>query len=63
MGRDERKNRMHKLRTSIKKYNIFWWVDSFIQAAFTKHLENFPIIEDFDYISQIVRQRTTHSGQ
>jgi len=62
MGGDERKNRMHKLRTSIKKYDIFWWVDTFIQAAFTKHLENFPIIEDFDYIAQIVRQRTKHGA-
>ena len=38
MDRDERKNRMRKLRTSIKKYDIFRWVDSFIQAAFTKKL-------------------------
>ncbi len=53
MQPDERKQRMKKLRQSIKKQNIFWWVDSFLQAAFTEKLFSFPILEDYDYSAQL----------
>lgn len=53
MSKEERRMRMRKLRQSIKKHDIFWWVDSFLQAAFTEKLYSFPILEDYDYISQI----------
>ncbi len=53
MPRDERRVRMHKLRQSIKKADIFWWVDSFIQAAFTEKLYSFPVLEDYDYSAQV----------
>jgi len=47
MSKGERQLRMRKLRQSIRKYDIFWWVDRFLEAAFAKHLDNFPILEDF----------------
>ncbi|MBW1739809.1 MAG: hypothetical protein JRJ42_01600, partial [Deltaproteobacteria bacterium] len=40
-----------KLRTSVKKQDIYWWVNSFLQAAIAKRLDNFPIVED--YLPQI----------
>ncbi|RLC12970.1 MAG: trehalose-6-phosphate synthase, partial [Deltaproteobacteria bacterium] len=39
--------RMKKLRTSVKKQDIYWWVNSFLQAAIAKRLDNFPIVEDY----------------
>ncbi len=47
MPRDARRVRMRKLRHSIRKYNIFWWVNSFLQAAIAKHLDNFPLVDDY----------------
>jgi trehalose 6-phosphate synthase len=47
MTRDERRKRMKKLRKTTKKRDIYWWVDSFLQAAIHKGLQHFPIIEDY----------------
>lgn len=47
MSRDERRQRMKKLRTSIKRHDIYWWVNSFLDAAIAKHLNNFPIMEEY----------------
>jgi trehalose 6-phosphate synthase len=33
MDMDERRWRMHKLRKSVARRDVFWWVDSFLQAA------------------------------
>ncbi len=53
MSDDEKRSRMRKMRQGIKKQDIFWWVDTFLQAAFTENLDNFPVLEPYDYISQI----------
>jgi len=42
MNGRERRARMGKLRDSVRRNNIYWWVDSFLQAAFAKHLDDFP---------------------
>lgn len=47
MPKKERRSRMHKLRQSIRKTDIYWWVNSFLLAAIAKRLDNFPIIEDY----------------
>lgn len=47
MDREERRTRMHKLRQSVRKFNIFWWVGRFLEAAFAKNLDSFPVIEDY----------------
>jgi len=38
MSTDERRRRMHGLRKSVARRDVFWWVDSFLQAAFTREL-------------------------
>jgi trehalose 6-phosphate synthase len=47
MSREERKSRMKKLRQTIRRQGIFWWVDSFLRAAFAKDLRDFPRLEDY----------------
>ena len=42
MGEAERQARMRRMRRSIREYDVFWWVDSFLQAAITKDLRAFP---------------------
>jgi trehalose 6-phosphate synthase len=36
MSTGERRSRMRRLRTSIAKRDIFWWLDSFLRAAIAK---------------------------
>jgi trehalose 6-phosphate synthase len=47
MERSEKRRRMRKLRESVRKQNIFWWVESFLQAAFARNLEDFPPVEEY----------------
>jgi trehalose-6-phosphate synthase len=42
MDIDERQARMRRLKRLIREYDIFWWVDSFMNAAFTRDLSDFP---------------------
>ncbi|NJB66888.1 trehalose 6-phosphate synthase [Desulfobaculum xiamenense] len=46
---DEKRARMHKMQTAIRKYDIYWWVDSFLKAAFDRQLDDFPPQEVVDY--------------
>ena len=50
MPSDERHRRMQQLRASVKEYDIYWWVDSFLQAAIAKDLQSFPKVELDDYL-------------
>ena len=43
----ERQYRMHKLRQTIRRHDIFWWVDSFLNASIAKSLDNFPVVADY----------------
>jgi trehalose 6-phosphate synthase len=43
----ERHARMHRLRQSIKRHDIFWWVDSFLKASIAKSLDSFPVVDDY----------------
>ncbi len=45
MDKKEQHSRMSRLRRSIGKYTIFWWVNSFLRAAIAKNLDNFPPLE------------------
>jgi trehalose 6-phosphate synthase/phosphatase len=47
MDTEEKRSRMKKLRMCIRKQNIFWWVNSYLQAAIAKRLDNFPVLEDY----------------
>ena len=49
MEKHARIERMHQLRTIVRKYDIFWWVDSFLEAAFGRLLQDFPQQDSVDY--------------
>jgi len=42
MGKDERRARMRRLRDVVRKRDIFWWVNTFLNAALSKDLKFFP---------------------
>lgn len=48
---EEKRKLMHKLRTSVRKYDIYWWVDSFLHAAFGRQLDDFHHVEGVDFHS------------
>jgi len=47
MDRSERQRRMRRLRKTVRKHDIFWWVDSFLLAAIATSLDSFPVIDDY----------------
>src|SRR6185295_7393019 len=47
MGKAERQARMRRMRRSIREFDVFRWVDSFLQAAMTKDLRAFPQPESY----------------
>jgi trehalose 6-phosphate synthase len=47
MDETERVARMRRMRRSIRRYDVFWWVDSFLRAAITKDLRAFPLPENY----------------
>lgn len=47
MPAKERKKRMHKMRREVKKYDIFWWVETFLSAATSKVLKDFMQVEEY----------------
>ena len=42
MPEGERVARMRGLRRSIRRQDVFWWVDSFLRAAIARELSDFP---------------------
>ena len=42
MPQDERLARMRAMRRSIRRQDVFWWVDSFLRAAIARDLSDFP---------------------
>jgi trehalose 6-phosphate synthase len=42
MDAGERRARMRNMRRSIRENDVFWWVDSYLRAAITKDLSDFP---------------------
>ncbi len=47
MPSDERRKRMRRLREVVRREDIFWWTDSFLAAAFSRRLDEFPVHEYF----------------
>jgi trehalose 6-phosphate synthase len=47
MGQEDRRSRMKRLQRSIREFDIFWWVDSFLNAAIEKNLSDFAVVEDY----------------
>lgn len=44
---DERIQRMRSLRKIVKKKDVFWWLNSFLNAAIQKDLSNFPQVDEY----------------
>jgi trehalose 6-phosphate synthase len=42
MNLETRKNRMIRLQQSIQKYDIYWWLNSFLNAAMAVKIDKFP---------------------
>ncbi len=47
MPEDERRRRMGRLRAGIRRQDVYWWVDAFLQAAFAKRLDQLPVQEEY----------------
>jgi trehalose-6-phosphate synthase len=43
----ERRQRMRRLRQAVRRNDVFWWVNSFLSAAFATSLDRFPLVEDY----------------
>jgi trehalose 6-phosphate synthase len=43
----ERRRRMQALRRKVRKFDIYWWVDSYLNAIFAHDLKAFPPLEDY----------------
>ena len=43
----ERRTRMIRMRKSIREYDIFWWMNSYLRAAIAQDLDAFPAIADY----------------
>ena len=43
MAPAEREARMRRMRRSIRKQDVFWWVDAFLKAAISRDLRDFPL--------------------
>ncbi|QGY38966.1 glycosyltransferase [Pseudodesulfovibrio cashew] len=47
--REERRSHMTHLRDQVRKNNIYWWVDSFLQAGISKTLVDFPEVDTLKF--------------
>ena len=47
MKADERKKRMRKMRSAVRRYDIFRWTNAFLETAIGRGLENFPPLDDY----------------
>ena len=47
LGRREERQRMLRLRRAVADYDIYRWVDAFLEAAISRDLDDFPIHEEY----------------
>ena len=47
MPRTERRRRMTALRRSVRRQDVFGWVNGFLEAAIARDLDAFPLPEDY----------------
>ncbi len=53
---EKKREYMKNLREHIKKYNISWWGNTFLDAAFGKKIEDFPPLEEDYPLHEIFKQ-------
>lgn len=56
MPEDERRRRMRRLRLSVWRQDVFWWVNSFLEALVHERLDSFPALEE--YVPSADRERS-----
>jgi alpha,alpha-trehalose-phosphate synthase [UDP-forming] len=49
MSEEERRGRMRSMRRAVREYDIFWWLDAFLQAAIGRDLSAFPWPENYTH--------------
>jgi trehalose 6-phosphate synthase len=59
----ERKMRMRKLRENVRRNNISGWVDAFLAAAFSRHLEDFTVLETVQFHEKRPAAQRNGAGQ
>jgi trehalose 6-phosphate synthase len=42
-----RRSRMRKLRRTLREFDIYRWLDTFLEAAISRDLADFPLVEDY----------------
>ncbi len=47
MTYEERAKRMRQLRATVRRYDIYRWVESFLNAAFSRHLHDYPVVAEY----------------
>ena len=47
MPEAERRKRMHRMRLVIRRQDVFWWVNGFLEAWSGGRLDNFPVQDDY----------------
>lgn len=47
MPDEERTNNMMHMQENISRYNIFWWLERFLEVAVNKKLKDFPLVKEF----------------
>jgi len=47
LGRREQRVRMRRMRRAVADYDIYRWVDAFLEAAISRDLDDFPIHEEY----------------
>ena len=43
----ESKKRMRKMRRHVQRFDVFYWVRTFLNATISKELHDFPVIEEY----------------
>ena len=52
MGEKEKSVRMRRMRQIVKKQDIFWWVNSYLEAGIARNLDNFPPMRDYSPVRE-----------
>ena len=47
MPAPDRQSRMATLRKKVIDQDVFWWVDSCLEAATSRHLKDFPVLQEY----------------
>ncbi len=63
MPRAEKRRRMRALRRQVRKFDIYWWVDSVLNAVFAHDLKAFPPVEDYVPSGNEMRMQAQNGNQ